>query len=183
MIGVDRSRDAETVAINVPATASSPLTTSTNNRAGGSLVRRFDRLRSKYERFSQVLRYLVVGGANTVIGYSAFALLNYLLTDRVPYAYMFANLGSSVFAITVAFFGYKFFVFKTKGNYLREYVRTYVVYGSSTLLGLALLPLLVAVVGRAIEDRRLVPYIAQAFTIPLVVVTSYFGHKKFSFRV
>jgi putative flippase GtrA len=144
--------------------------------------RRFDWLRTRLERYAQVLRYLVVGGANTVIGYAAFAALNYLLTDQVPYAYMFANVGASVFAITIAFLGYKFFVFRTKGNYLREYLRTYVVYGASTLLSLALLPMLVALVGLVMENKVLVPYVAQAFTVPLVVLTSFFGHKKYSFR-
>jgi putative flippase GtrA len=162
--------------------ASDAATTTGLTRGGGMRPRRFEWLRSRLERHSQVLRYLVVGGANTFIGYCAFALLNYLLTDLVPYAYMFANVGASVFAITAAFFGYKLFVFKTKGNYLREYLRTYVVYGTSTVLGLALLPMLVALVALVVQNKALVPYVAQAFTIPLVVLTSFFGHKKFSFR-
>lgn len=133
-------------------------------------------------RHAQVIRYVLVGGFNTVVGYCAFAGFNYLLTGRVPYPYMFANVCSSVLAITIAFFGYKLFVFRTQGNYLREYLRTYVVYGSSTVLSLLLLPLLVFLVGRAIKNQVLVPYVAQAIVVPLVVVSSYFGHKKFSFR-
>jgi putative flippase GtrA len=124
----------------------------------------------------------LVGGGNTAVGYGSFAGLNYLLTGHVPYSYMVANIGSNVFAITVAFFGYKLFVFRTKGNYLREYLRTYLVYGSSALLGLALLPLLVALVGRVSRNQVAVPYVAQAIVLPLVVIISFFGHKKFSFR-
>lgn len=133
-------------------------------------------------RYAQLIRYLIVGGFNTVFGYGCFAGLNYLLTGRVPYAYMVASIGSSVIAITVAFLGYKWFVFKTKGNYLREYLRTYVVYGSSSILGLLLLPILVALVGRFLKNQILVPYVAQAIAIPLVVVSSFIGHKRFSFR-
>ncbi len=133
-------------------------------------------------RYGRVLRYLLVGGFNTAFGYSTFAGLNYFLTGRVPYPYMVASVGSSIASITVAFFGYKLFVFKTKGNALREYLRTYVVYGSSALLGLVLLPILVALLNLVTTRQLLVPYIAQALTIPLVVVASYLGHREFSFR-
>jgi putative flippase GtrA len=133
-------------------------------------------------RHGQIVRYLLVGGANTAIGYGSFAGLNYLLTGHIPFPYMVANVGASVFAITVAFFGYKLFVFRTKGNYLREYLRTYVVYGASSLASLGLLPLLVALVGSMVRNQEVVPYVAQAITLPLVVLGSFFGHKKFSFR-
>lgn len=133
-------------------------------------------------RYAQVLRYLVVGAVNTLFGYGCFAVLNFVLTDNVPYAYMVANAGANVISITFSFLGYKWFVFRTKGNYLREYLRTYVVYGTSALIGFALLPVLVALVGMFLKDEKLVPYVAQAFVIPLVVLTSFIGHKKFSFR-
>lgn len=133
-------------------------------------------------RYGQLIRYLVVGGFNTVFGYGCFAVLNYLLTGRVPYPYMVANVGSNVIAITVAFLGYKWFVFRTKGNYLREYLRTYLVYGSSVLLGLVLLPFFVALVGRILNNQLLVPYVAQAIAMPVVIIGSYIGHKWFSFR-
>lgn len=130
----------------------------------------------------QVLRYLVVGGWNTAFGYGVFAGLTYLFTDHIPYPYMAANALGSVIAITVAFFGYKLFVFKTEGNYLREYLRVYVVYGASSLLSLALLPLFVALVHLAVANEGAVPYIAQAFTTPLVVLISFVGHQRFSFK-
>ena len=134
------------------------------------------------QRYGQLMRYLLVGGFNTAIGYGSFAGLNYLLTDRIPYPYMVANVGASVFAITVAFLGYKLFVFRTRGNYVREYLRTYVVYGGSTLLSLALLPVFVAVLGALIANQVLVPYLAQAITMPIAVLSSFYGHKRYSFR-
>jgi putative flippase GtrA len=125
---------------------------------------------------------LVVGGFNTLVGYGTFAVLNYELTDVIPYAYMVASVLSSVFAITVAFVGYKYVVFRTKGNLLREYLRTYVVYGMSTLVGLALLPLFVFLLGHVIARPRAVPYVAQALATVIVVAGSFMGHKKYSFR-
>ena len=129
----------------------------------------------------QLLRYLVVGGWNTLFGYGVFAGLTYVLTDRVPYAYMVANVLSNVIAITVAYLGYKVFVFKTRGNYLREYARFYVVYGAAMALGLVLLPAFVALVGLVLPRPALVPYVAQALVIPVTVLSSFVGHKRYSF--
>lgn len=130
---------------------------------------------------AQLLRYLIVGAWNTLFGYSVFAGLTYALTGHVPYAYMVANVLSNVVAITVAYVGYKLFVFKTRGNYLREYLRFYVVYGAAMLLGLALLPVFVTLVGLLLPRPALVPYVAQALVIPVTVLSSFVGHKRYSF--
>ncbi len=130
----------------------------------------------------QVIRFVIVGGWNTVFGYALFAGLNYALTGVIPYPFMVANALAYLISITVAYFGYKIFVFKTKGNYLREYLRTYLVYGASCLANLALLPVAVVVVRSVYSNRMLVPYVAQAIVLPVVVLMSYFGHKKYSFR-
>jgi len=82
---------------------------------------------------------------------------------------------SNIISITNAYVGYKIFVFKTEGNYLREYARFYVVYGSAFLLNFALLPL-------CVEILRISPVLAQAGLIFINVIFSYFGHKNFSFR-
>ncbi len=82
----------------------------------------------------QFIRYLLVGGFNTIFGYGLFALLNWLFTDRLgPYSYMYACLLASPISITVAFLGYKWFVFRTNGNYVVEWFRCLGVYGSSII--------------------------------------------------
>ncbi len=130
----------------------------------------------------QLLRYLIVGGCNTLFGYGMFAGLTYLLTGRVPAPYMAAGVIGSVASITFAFLGYKFFVFRTKGNYLREYARCFAVYGVSALINLALLPVLVTALGLLLARSPLVPYIAGAILTGGTVVLSFFGHRHFSFR-
>lgn len=139
-------------------------------------------LTTRRERFFQVFRYLAVGGFNTLFGYGSFAVVNYWLTGRIPYPYMVANVLTSIVSISVAFIGYKYFVFKTQGNLIQEYLRTFLVYGSSSLLGLALLPVLVFALGFVIHRTNVVPYVAQAIGTVLVVIASFFGHKKYSFR-
>jgi putative flippase GtrA len=130
----------------------------------------------------QLVRFLLVGGWNTAFGYGLFALFNCLFTGVLPYPYMAANVVANIIAITVAFFGYKLFVFRTKGNYLREYLRVWVVYGASTLLGLALLPGCVALVAQFLTKRAYAPYIAQAIVMSIVVLSSFVGHKRFTYK-
>jgi putative flippase GtrA len=133
----------------------------------------------------QVSRYLIVGVWNTAFGYGLFALFTYLLTGLIPLhpyiAAMTASILSNVIAITVAFLGYKWFVFKTKGNYLREYFRCYLVYGAAFLANLALLPVVIAVLRLTLGPRAGVPYIAGAILTVGTVLISFIGHRQFSF--
>jgi putative flippase GtrA len=130
----------------------------------------------------EIVRFVIVGGWNTVFGYGLFAGSNYLLAGRIPHAYIVASAIANVIAISVAYVGHKFITFRTRGNYLREYLRFYVVYGATALLGLALLPPAVALLGLVVRRKSYVPYIAQAVLIPIGVAASFIGHKRFSFR-
>jgi putative flippase GtrA len=89
---------------------------------------------------------------------------------------------SSLLNISVSFFGYKWFVFKTKGNYLREWSRCVAVYSGGILFGVFMLPIVVAVVRRNTRFFVEAPYIAGALLTVFMVLYSFLGHKKFSFR-
>ena len=128
-------------------------------------------------------RYLLVGLWNTLFGYGMFAAFTALLNPVVSHSYMWASALSSVINITVAFLGYKWFVFKTKGNYLREWLRCMTVYGSGIVLGLIVLPILVFLIRHNTRFDAQAPYIAGALLSGFVVVYSFLGHKHFSFRV
>ena len=123
----------------------------------------------------QLGRYLLVGVWNTAFGYTTFAVFTALLRNYIPASYMAAGLISSVLNITVSFLGYKWFVFKTKGNYLREYLKYYVVYGASAAGGVALLAVLVSGLGVNV-------YVAQACILCVQTAMSFAGHRRFSFR-
>lgn len=129
----------------------------------------------------QFARFLAVGGFNTLFGYGLFALLNWWLT-RVPYGYLLATLLSNLIAITVAFLGYKWFVFRTSGHYLREWVRCVGVYGTSMLLGLAGMAILVPLLRRHMARPQAASYLAAALMLMVTVAFSFFGHKNISFR-
>jgi putative flippase GtrA len=88
----------------------------------------------------QFRRYLIVGGFNTLFGYSCFALLTMVMSPWWRYAYILAGVISSFINITVSFLNYKWFIFKTKGNYFREWMRCVAVYSGGILAVASLLP-------------------------------------------
>ncbi len=138
-----------------------------------------------------MVRYLMVGGFNTLFGYGCFAVLNMAFERLGPHAYLLASLLSNVIAISVAFLGYKWFVFKTHGNYLREWLRCMAVYSTGILVTLAGMPVIVTLLrGTRLGSLRIggaplsahAPYIAAAVMAVAVVGLSYLGHKHVSFR-
>jgi putative flippase GtrA len=131
---------------------------------------------------AQFGRYLLVGLWNTIFGYSSYALLTAALTPRVPHAYVLAAVLSNLFGITIAFLGYKLFIFKTKGNYLREWLRCLLVYSGGIAVGIALLPPTVFVLRHLTRANASAPYIAGALLMGVNVILSFLGHKGFSFE-
>jgi putative flippase GtrA len=128
------------------------------------------------------VRYLLVGLWNTAFGYAAFALFTKLLDRLVPHSYLAGSVLSNLLSITVAFLGYKWFVFKTKGNYLKEWCRCVGVYSGAIVLGLVLLPVLVFTIRHQFGYQHEAPYIAGALLTGITVIFSFFGHKHISFR-
>ena len=131
----------------------------------------------------QFARYLVVGMFNTVFGYLTFALFTLAISRHYPrYGYIIAGLISSVLNISVAFLGYKWFIFKTKGNYLREWLRCMAVYSGGIAMGTVLLPAVVFLIRYISPVDKKAPYLAAAILSVLTVIYSFLGNKKFSFK-
>ena len=126
-------------------------------------------------------KYLAVGACNTVFGYSTYAGLTVLLTPHIPYAYVIASLLSGVVNITFSFLSYKWFVFKTRGNYLREWSRCILVYGGTMLLSSAVLPATVFLLRQLTPADKSAPYIAGAIQMGTAAAAGFIGHKNFSF--
>ena len=134
------------------------------------------------KKLPQFIRYLLVGSFNTLFGYGLFALLNWLLQGLGSYSYLLAAVLGNIIAITVAFLGYKWFVFRTRGHYLREWIRCVGVYGSTMVIGLAGLWILVPILRHHLAKPVFAPYLAGALMTGVGVVISFLGHKNISFR-
>lgn len=139
-------------------------------------------LLTKHVPPGQLARYLVTGVWNTLFGYGTFALFTMLLAPMGRQSYILAVIPSTIINITVSFLGYKWFVFKTKGNYFREWCRCVGVYGSSMVISMVLLPIFVFFIRHQFGYEKQAPYIAGAVLGIITVLFSFFGHKHFSFR-
>ncbi len=82
----------------------------------------------------------------------------------------------------MAFLGYKWFVFRTRGQYLREWLRCLSVYGTSMVFALIMLPPLTLALRHWFGRSQMASNVAAAILTVITVFVSYFGHKHFSFR-
>ena len=119
------------------------------------------------------LRFLMVGGLNTLIGIICFPLMYYLLPFLQSY-YLILMLLSQVFCISFSYITNKYLVFKTKQVSLREYLRFTFFYNFVFLINLGVLPLLV-------KYQHLNPAIVQLCINIFIAVASYFWHTHITF--
>ncbi len=121
------------------------------------------------------VRFVIVGGVNTVLGYGLFALFDLTLGHTI--GYLGSLYASYVIAIVVAFFLHRRFTFRAheSGNPFVDFARFSLVYVVALIVNTVALPLLVELV-------HLPPLIAQAIIVVVTTLVSYFGHKFFSFR-
>ena len=165
----------------------------------------------------EFLRYICVGGFNTVFGYCSFAVILFFLNAALPQRLIYltvvlASILSTPINITVAYFGYKFFVFRTRGNYLLEWFRCFGVYGAGMLPGLLLLSALtrflqtvfhahgatlhadvanagthlhggaLQILQKITSGKAAAGYIAGALVQGITMIFSFVGHKRVTFR-
>ena len=121
-----------------------------------------------------------------MIGYGCYvgfvALYSQLLPSRyLPFTVDLASITATPIGVTVSFLTYKIFVFRTKGNYLKEWLRCFAVYGSATIPGLFILPLLTKLLQSIALVRGIAPYLAGALVMGGTAVYTYLAHKNFSF--
>lgn len=135
----------------------------------------------------EVIRFLLVGGFNTVFSLALYSglviVFGRMLPNRgKPLIADIAFVVSTPIAITVAFLCYKHFVFRTKGNYLKEWLRCFAVYSVSFPMGLVILPTATHLFQRAVLTHPYAPFLAGIVNSLIIACYSYFAHKKFSFK-
>jgi len=124
-------------------------------------------------RYREPLAYVIVGGWNTLFGYGCFAALYYLLHTHLHVDVILVF--SYVLSIANAYVGYRYVVFRSRGDMKTELPRFTAVYLVTLAANLVILPLAL----------RVLPwnaYVVQGLFTFVIVALSYFGHKHFSFR-
>jgi putative flippase GtrA len=119
-------------------------------------------------------RYFIAGCWNTLFGYLS-ALIVYNFYHNLLHILLIGIL-INILNVTMSFFIYKFFVFKTKKNWFQEYLRSYITYGGVALMSLCILWFNV--------DYLKIPFwLAQGLVTFLGFLFSYIGHDRFTFKV
>ena len=129
----------------------------------------------------------MVGVSNTLFSlalYSACVVVySHLFPHRgKPLIADFASITSKPICITVAFLCYKHFVFRTRGNYLKEWLRCFAVYGVGAPAELIILPVATTIFLHIALLHASAPFLAGVVNSVIIAMYSYFAHKKFSFR-
>ena len=116
------------------------------------------------------VRFLFVGGINTVVGYGAYAL--FIAIGLNPYL---ATTFSTIIGVINSYFWNKYFTFRQPKKSLTEVLRFVSVYAISYVANLLLVYLFVDCWGM---DK----YISGAVCLFVVTIVSYVGHNFFSFK-
>lgn len=123
---------------------------------------------------NRTIRYFYIGFLNTLFGYSV-GLAFYLKMNgsmSLPLILVFIN----IISISFSFITYKIFVFKTKGNWIAEYFKSFIVYGFSAIFSVILTIVMV-------DFFTIKFWIAQAITILIAIGITFALHKNFTYKV
>lgn len=121
-------------------------------------------------KFPQKLRFLLVGGWNTL-----FSLLLFTLIFEVIQNYKTTLVISHLASVLQSFLTFKVFVFRSQGNFLKEYIKINLVYLIYFVINFALLFV-------AIQILNIYAVTAQLFITCLMVILSYLMNKYFTFN-
>lgn len=122
--------------------------------------------------FPHTLRYLVVGGFNVVFGYIIFLACYYVLERYLNYLVIYWI--SFMISLTSALIMQRFLVFDSRAPWIPEYYRFFLVNISGAGLNMVLLFLF--------KQMDMNIPLAQGIATLVVVIISYLGHLKFTFR-
>lgn len=135
-------------------------------------------------KFPQKIRFLLVGGFNTVFAYSVLAILVFSLSQlneywRLNYSeLLIANIAliiQYIITINVSFVTMRYYVFQSKGNWEKEWVKSCSVYAFIYLINAPILTFLMVIC-------HLSPYVSQALYLTISTIITFILHKYYSFR-
>lgn len=127
-------------------------------------------LEKHWFKLNQKIRFLLVGGFNTVLAYSLFALL--FAVAGLPY--LWALVLQNIITINISIFTMRYYVFESRGNFLKEYCKSWGVYLWMFLFNSIALTFLV-------EVCHIYELWAQAIYLTVATIMTYLLHKYFSF--
>lgn len=122
---------------------------------------------------SYKMRFLIIGCINTGISYGFYVLFCLILGNS---SYQTALILSWIFSSIISFTAQKYFVFKSKGNWFKEYFKCCLVWSLSYFINALCLELCVNILGINI-------FAAQILSTGCTAVITYILFKKFAFKI
>jgi putative flippase GtrA len=126
----------------------------------------------KWLKIPHFIRFLIIGGINAVISYIIYVIA-ILILGQAQYQLCLAL--QWIISSFISFLNQKFFVFCTKGNYVKEYLKCC----STWLVGYFLNVILLEVFVKFIIKNV---YISQFAALAIVSIFTYILFKVFAFR-
>lgn len=118
------------------------------------------------------LRFLFIGGFNAGVSYTIYAIYCLIFGDS---SYQIALSVSWILSSIISFSSQKFFVFRSKGNWVKEYLKCCGTWFFGYFINAGLLEALVKFAHQNI-------YVAQIIATGLTAIFTYIMFKKFAFK-
>ena len=118
------------------------------------------------------IRFIIIGSINAAISYLIYALAVFVIGEHHYQLCVFLQWGLSS---VISYLNQKFFVFCTKGNYVKEYIKASTVWFLGYLFNAFILFLLTG-------KLQIYPYAAQAIGLICTTVLTYIMLKYYSFK-
>ncbi len=126
----------------------------------------------KWIKLPDIVRFIIIGTINFAISYSIYVLFVLLIGEN--YYQCCVALQWAISSI-ISYLNQKFFVFFTKGNYVKEYLKCCSTWLIGYFINVILLEIFVKFVFKEV-------FISQFVSIALVSIATYFLFKFFAFK-
>ena len=117
--------------------------------------------------------YIKIGIINTLVTYLISGIIYSIFLDKI--GFIITGIISSIVCIKFSFWMQKIFVFKSKGPWVLEYLRSNLGYAGTTGFSILLMYLLIKMMDINV-------WVSQAIVQPIVILLSYSINKNFTFK-
>lgn len=135
------------------------------------MIELYKKIEKIWFRLNQKIRFLLVGGFNTVFAYLVFVGLYHV----VELNYNLALITQYFITVNISFLTMRYYVFQSHGDIKSEYFKSWTVYIGMYFFNAFALNFFVIFL-------KLGPIIGQAMYLVISTVVTYILHKYFSFR-
>ena len=136
-----------------------------------SLWKIYKKIEDYWFKLHEKLRFLLVGGFNTLLAYLLFASLY----EIAGIDYNLSLIIQYVITVNVSIFTMRYYVFRSKGNIIKEFIKAWNVYIFMFFFNALMLNYFVRVL-------LLPPLLAQALYLTLSTIITFLLHKNLSFK-